>query len=153
MRALRVGASRLAYDEMKFCFLTSISVFRGVSPNKLMERKSYKSDAIHLIHTICVYKTIIIKFLNQIISENKPHNLCLWQFTLLNFKRKIWTWTGTRTRTSRSLALLSWQLLQEESLKVNSQENQDSSMVERQTSDLEVRVPSPDSNSNFSLQI
>ena len=27
--------------------------------------------------------------LNQIISENKPYNLCLCIFTLLNFKRKI----------------------------------------------------------------
>ena len=35
---------------------------------------------------------------------------------------------------------LQWQLFEEESLKVNWQENQDSSMVERQARDLEVRV-------------
>ena len=29
--------------------------------------------------------------------------MCLCTFTLLNFKRKIWTWTRTRTWTSRSL--------------------------------------------------
>ena len=31
----------------------------------------------------------IIKYLNQIISENKPYNLCLCPFTKLNIKRKI----------------------------------------------------------------
>ena len=33
-----------------------------------------------------------------------------------------------------------WQLFQEESLKVDWHENQDSSMVERQSRDLEVRI-------------
>ena len=41
------------------------------------------------------------------------------------------------------IALRSWQLFQEESLKGNCQENQDSSIVERQTRDLEVRVRVP----------
>ena len=30
----------------------------------------------------------------QIISENKLYNLCLCTFTLLNFKKKIWTWSS-----------------------------------------------------------
>ena len=38
------------------------------------------------------------------------------------------------------IALQSWQLFQEESLKVNWQENQDSSMVKRQARGLEIRV-------------
>ena len=42
----------------------------------------------------------ISNYSNQIISENKPYDLCLCTFTLLYFKRKIWTWTGTRTRAS-----------------------------------------------------
>ena len=50
--------------------------------------------------------------LNQIISENKPYNLSHYSFTLLNFKRKIWTWTGIRTRTSIPLA---WRSIMEQS--------------------------------------
>ena len=49
-------------------------------------------------------QTLQKESLNQIISENKPYDLCLCTSTLLNFKRKIWTWTGTWIRTSRSLA-------------------------------------------------
>ena len=45
------------------------------------------------------------------------------------------------------IALQLWQLFQEEGLKVNWQENQDSSMVERQASS------SPSSGTNFSLEI
>ena len=41
-----------------------------------------------------------------------------------------------------------WQLFQEESLKVGWHENQDSSMIERQARDLEVRVRVP-----FQVQI
>ena len=42
-----------------------------------------------------------------------------------------------------NIALQSWKLFQEEILKVNWQENQDSSMVEHQARDLEVRVGGP----------
>ena len=56
----------------------------------------------------------IIKCLNLIISENKPYNLRLCTFTF-----------------------------QLESLKVNWNKNQDSSMAERQARDLEVRVRIP----------
>ena len=42
-----------------------------------------------------------------------------------------------------NIALQSWKLFQEEILKVNWQENQDSSMVEHQARDLEVRVRVP----------
>ena len=38
--------------------------------------------------TLILHNNIPIT-LNQIISENKPYNLCLRTFTLLNFKRKI----------------------------------------------------------------
>ena len=41
------------------------------------------------------------------------------------------------------VALQWWQLFQEEGLKINWHENQDSSMVERQARDLEVRVRVP----------
>ena len=72
----------------------------------------------------------IIKCLNQIISENKPYNLRLRTFTLHKFQQKNLNLNGIRTRTSRSLVWgsaieLSWN-------------NQDSSMAERQTRDLEV---------------
>ena len=49
------------------------------------------------------------------------------------------------------IALLAWQLFQEESLKVNWQENQYSSKVERQARDLEARVRVPDQVQNFLL--
>ena len=69
-----------------------------------------------MIFPFC-YKDIlnqIIKCLNQIISENKPFNSRLCTF-----------------------------IFQEESLKVNWNKNQRSSMAERQTRDLEVRVGIP----------
>ena len=51
------------------------------------------------------------------------------------------------------IALQSWQLFQEESLKVNWQENQDSLMVERQARDLEVRIRIPVQAQIFLLKL
>ena len=62
------------------------------------------------------------------------HNACLE--SLSHFKR-----TGTRIRTSRSCSI--GMLFQEEGLRVNWQLNQDSSMVQRQARDMEVRVRVP----------
>ena len=42
------------------------------------------ADAIWIVQIICKYKSS-----NQIISENKPYNLCLCTFTLLNFLLKF----------------------------------------------------------------
>ena len=45
------------------------------------------------------------------IKWKQIYNLCLWKFTLSDFKKKIWTWTGTQTSrflTWRSTIELSW---------------------------------------------
>ena len=47
---------------------------------------------------------------NQLIKWKQTYNLCLFTFTLSNFKRKIWTWTrdsNSDLQTS-SLALYHW---------------------------------------------
>ena len=56
-------------------------------------------------HNKSLYRNLsqIIKYLNQIISENKLIICVFVHLHYINFKRKIWTWTGIRTRTSRSL--------------------------------------------------
>ena len=91
----------------------------------------------------------IIKYLNQIISENKPYNLRLCTFTFHKFEEKNlnlnrdsminrWHVVSWITHPCRK-----WQTFQEESLKMNWNKNQGSSMVERQARDLEVRVRIP----------
>ena len=55
--------------------------------------------------------------------------------------------------TSQITTPCEWHVFQEEGLSVNWQLNQDSSMVEHQAIDLEIRSSSPGSGSNFSLEI
>ena len=84
------------------------------------------SELISLLNKYDVLNQLI-KCLNQIISENKPYNLRPCRFTFYKF--------------------------QEESLKVNWNKNQDSSMVERQARDLEARGSNPGQDSIFSDEI
>ena len=88
---------------------------------------------------------------HDIISENKPYNLCLCTFTLLNFKGFLNQQMAASVKDH--IALQSWQLVQEQSLKVNWQENQDSSMVERHARDLEVQVRVPVQVQEQSLKV
>ena len=45
----------------------------------------------------------------KIVKWKQTCNLCLWKYTLSDFKRKVWTWTRTsRSLVWRSTIQLSW---------------------------------------------